>query len=149
MKESWAFYDYIRRWWWLFLLGPIIGGLAGLTYYQMNAGPPLYHATMIISVSDQTPPFDDKPQIVASVTSGPLDSEDSAVEFGQSTLEWVGNYINSPLVDNNLLISRREYVQSAWKGIILGSIVATLMTIGAIYVWEDTAAYLWHRRQST
>ena len=52
MKESWLYYDYLRRRWWLLLLGPVLGALAGLVYYSTQVHSNQYPVTASVAIPD-------------------------------------------------------------------------------------------------
>ena len=148
MKDSWLFYEYLRRWWWLLILVTVLGGLCAIVYQDANAGPPAYTATVTYAIIDPTPPFKKPPAVVASITSGPLDSVEAAVDDARAMVFRVASYTNALVVTRNLVVELQEPETDWWKDIILGSVVGLLLAIGGIYVWEDACDYQRQRERT-
>ena len=150
MKESWLYYDYLRRWWWLLLMGPIFGGVFALGYYLMNTGPSEYTAKLMVAIVDPRPPYHDQnpPAVLASLTSDTLASEEAAVDSARSMFVRMAGYTNAPVEPRNMTVYYEGLGTKWWQNAIFGSVVGILLAIGGIYVWEDASAYQRHRQQS-
>ena len=148
MKESWLCYDYLRRWWWLLLMGPTFGGVFALGYYLMGAGPPEYTAKLMVAIVDPQPPYHKPPAVLASITSDTLASEKAAVDSARSMFVQMAGYTDAPVEAREMVVYYADVGTEWWKRVILGSVVGILLTIGLIYVWEDASEYQRHRQQS-
>ena len=148
MKESWVYYDYLRRWWWLLLLGLTLGGSVALVYHLEQAGPLEYTATLTATIG--SPSTREKPPsaIPVQITGHTLDTKEAALESVRSMVVQVISYTDAPVEVKDLSIDRHEMGEAWWKAIVLGSLVGIALAIGAIYVWDDASAYQRHRQQS-
>ena len=148
MKESWLYYDYLRCWWWLLLLGPTLGGSVALVYHLGKAGPLDYTATLTATIGNPT--TRDKPPsaVRVQITGHTLDTKEAALESARSMVIQLVSYTDAPVQVKDLSIDRHESGKAWWKHIIFGSVAGIALAVGAIYVWEDASAYQRHRRQS-
>ncbi len=158
MKESWQYYEYLRRWWLLLLLGPTIGALTGLAYYSSQVHPATYDATATVAIADPTWEPDDslppseldeqvQPTLTFSLDSGSDPTEEGAVKSVTSSIARIVSYTNTPVAIQQITIDRNTTDEPWWKPVVLGSVIGTLLVIGGIYVWEDARSYQRHRQQ--
>ena len=147
MKESWLYYDYLRRWWWLLLLGPALGALAGLAYYSSQLRPIESAVTATIAIQDPNPGLENPTYILTSLDSGFHSTVEKATNAVESRVATMVRYTNGTAVLRELSIDQRGNDKPWWKAVVLGSVIGILLAIGGIYVWEDAQAYQRHRQQ--
>ena len=56
MKETWRYYQFLRRWGLLLLLGLVLGALAGIGFYAQQDKQARFKAEAIVSISTQDRP---------------------------------------------------------------------------------------------
>ena len=147
MKESWLYYDYLRRWWWLLLLGPVLGALAGLSYYSSQLQPIESAVTATIAIQDPNSGHGKPTYILTSLDSGFHSTVEKATNAVESQVATMVRYTNGTAVLRELSIDQRGNDEPWWKAVVLGSVIGILLAIGGIYVWEDAQAYQRHRQQ--
>ena len=153
MKETWFYYDYLKRCRLLLLLGAVLGAFLGFVFYYHHHDPKPYLATAKVSFGDKTVYFEDRlvlhlptePALEATFTSGNQPSERAAVASVRSAVTRAENITNGVIKIKDFSVERpAEGVW--WKPSILGSILGILLVIGGTYIWEAAQAY--HRRHS-
>jgi uncharacterized membrane protein YpjA len=147
MKESWLYYDFLRRWLWLLLVGAMLGALAGLAYYSSQVHPVDYAATATVVITDPTWEGEDAPTMLVSISTVSWPTEKAATASVESSVATMAKYANIPAVIRDVTIAQNGLGAPWWKPVILGTVVSILLTIGAIYTWEDARAYQRHRQQ--
>ena len=140
MKESWRYYDYLRRWGLFLLLGLALGALAGYGYYLQQGQRGLFTATAAVSM----------PHGSFRVVSGENSDPNKAVEEILTNLKLLGDLTKNTIdVDVDNLSIEGRHPTLLWKLIVLSSIIGGLLAIGAAFVWDDAEASLRHRQQIT
>lgn len=148
MKGSWYLYDYLRRWWWLLLLGLTLGGMVGLIYFNSQQHAIEYSATATLIIEDPGAPRHNPPPILLTTETGGKSAAEEAIDSAVYIIRRLGTHADTPVIVPDLVIDRTMSREAWWKAAVLGSVVGFLLAIGAIYVWEDASAYQRHRRQS-
>ena len=93
LKESWLYYDYLRRWWRLLLVGSLIGGLASLAYYYNQVHPPEHTATATVAIeSPETKPDVPPPPVLITIDSGAYATPEAAVRNVESIVAKIAGY---------------------------------------------------------
>jgi len=155
MKESWLYYDYLRRWWLVLLIGPTIGAILGFAYYHQGRVPAEYTATATVAIKERTWHLENAallwlqhyraPEVEVAINSGANASESSAVDSVMSAAAQVADYAKGGTELRALSIARLpESGDVFWKPVVLGAVFATLLVIGGIYVGDDALAYRRH-----
>ena len=149
MKDSRLVYDYLRRWWWLLLLGPTLGAIIGLAYYSSQAHPTEYSGTASVSMYGPFMEIWSPPPKMASfnIDVGSWSTEQAAIEYVDSTVRQIDESAEELFVVHGLSINGTNLGNPSWKAIVLGSILGGLLAIGAIYTWEDARGYPRNRRR--
>ena len=145
MKESWLFYNYLRRWWWLLVLGIVTGGTAGLLYYNSQDREFEYTAKATVAIQDTRSLYEIPLVVHISVETGQQATANEAIDSAGSTIREIGNYTGTPVTIRDLVVDRTVDTSGWWKAVVLGAVFGILMAIGAAYVWEDL--HLYYRRQ--
>ena len=136
MHESWRYYDYLRRWQLLLLLGLALGALAGFGIGQQQKQ--LFKATATVVASETS--F----RIVSTKkTSDPKEAVESILNNVKAFS--AANAIDIEVVDFSI---QGRYRSPLWKAMLLGGVVGGLLAFGAAFVWDDVRA-LKHRRHGT
>ena len=148
MKESWLYYDYLRRWWRLLILGLAIGAILGLAYYSVQKNSESYAATATVAIGrSNSDPEALQPPVMVTIASDKQSTSEAAIAQVQSAIDRITDYANTPVSVPSLELESK-LANAWWKPIVLGSVLGGLLMIGGIYVWEDALAY--HRsRQLT
>jgi len=152
MKESWLYYDYLRRWWLLLLVGPTIGAILGFAYYHQNHHPAQYTAAATVVIKEPTWHLENPallrllqyraPEVKVAINSGANASESAAIDSVTSAAGKLADYAKGVTELRELSITRlSESGVDFWKPVVMGAVFATLLAIGGIYVWEDARAY--------
>ena len=147
MKESWRYYDFLRRWGLLLLLGLGLGALAGFGFFIQQEQQPRFKANAKLSVFTE-----DRPGVIGhrldfNVVSNEFSDPKSAVKSILATAEVLGAQTGIN-VDAGDISLKGQYSSPVWRTIMLGSVIGGLLVIGATYVWDDALAYMRHRRQN-
>ena len=133
MHESWRYYDYLRRWGLLLLLGLALGALAGFGIGQQQKQ--LFKATATVSASETS--F----RIVSTKkTSDPKEAVGSILNNVKAFS--AANAIDIEVVDFSI---QGRYRNPLWKAMLLGGVVGALLAFGAAFVWDDVRALKHHR----
>jgi uncharacterized protein involved in exopolysaccharide biosynthesis len=138
MKDSWFLYDYLRRWWWLLLSAVLFSSALGLAFVAMNAEPPEYVAKATVTI---TGPATVVPIVVSSI---PWYSQRAAMDALDKDLTKIITYTRTPVKVSSYSVVRLGTSPNWPQNVALGSVLALLVVVGSVYVWEDTKAY---RRQ--
>ena len=151
MKESWLYYDYLRRWWLFLLLGPVLGGLAGLGYYLQQYTPVEFIATGVFSTPNQIYTFDPGERPINRLgyyftVSSPIKSTETAAVESLITLAYkleteTGRRFE---IQNTKMEQRMETVW--WKLVVLGSTSGAVLALASVFVLEDARNYLRYRQ---
>ena len=150
MKASWLYYDYLRRWWLLLLVGPTIGAILGFAYYNQIHHPAQYAAAGTVAIKDPTWHLEHPglqlhhraPEVEVVINSGAKATEQAAVDSIMSTAINLADYAEGVTEVRNLSIkSVPDYGVVFWKPVVMGAVLAILLVIGGIYIWEDATAY--------
>ena len=145
MRESWLFYGYLRRWWWLLVFGLVTGGAAGLIFYNSQDRTLEYTAKATVAIGDARS-REEKPLVVyVSVETGQLATAKEAIDSAGSAIREIGSYTGAPVAIRGLVVDRTVDGSGWWRAVVLGAVIGILMAIGAVYVWEDT--HLYYRRR--
>ena len=147
MKESWLYYDYLRRWWGLLLLGSVLGSLAGLVYYSNQVHPIEYAVTAMVAVENPKSTDEHPPTVLISLNSGFHPTVEQSTAVVESSVTKLVAYTTTPAVTRELLIDQRGISEPWWKTVVFMSVIGVLLAIGGIYLWEDAQAYRRHRNQ--
>lgn len=147
MKESWRYYDFLRRWGLLLLLGLVLGALAGWGFYAQQDKQPRFKAEAAVSISTQYRPGVWRLRAKFDVTSSEYSDPKSAVE---SIVKEAENLDARPelLVDIGAFSIEGRYRSPLWKTVVLGGVFGGLLVIGAAYVWDDARAYMRNRQET-
>jgi|TARA_Y100000031_G_scaffold153349_1_gene198413 uncharacterized protein involved in exopolysaccharide biosynthesis len=108
MKESWLFYNYVRRWWGLLLLGPALGAVLGLAYYSNQAHPVEYAATATVAIEGPVLENERTPEVVLTIDSSSGRTEEAVVEHVTSTVAKMVAYTKTPIVIREFAVERNE-----------------------------------------
>ena len=155
MKESWWYYDYLRRWWLLLLIGPAIGAILGFAYYHQSRHPEEYTATATVAIQEPTWHLENPallwlrhyraPEVEVAINSGANATESAAVDSVTSAAAKVADYAKGGTELRELSITHLpESGDVLWKPVVMGAVFATLLVIGGIYVRDDALAYRRH-----
>ena len=144
MKESWRYYDFLRRWGLLLLLGLVVGAIAGLGFYVQQDQEPLFTATASVTLSTESRPGVWHPLLVSS--SGFPDPKRPVAAIMSNT-EWLNAQPGYIVTVENLTIASR-FPSPLWKAVVLGSIFGGLFAIGAAYLWDDARSYMRNRQET-
>ena len=140
MKESWRYYDYLRRWGLYLLLGIALGALGAFGYILQQDQQPLFEAKATISVAGTN--------ISINVVSDEYSDPKETVESIFNDIGRIQGYTDREIFIGGISLEGR-YRPPLWQPIVLGSIFGGLLALGAAWVWDDTRAYLRHRQQVT
>ena len=92
MKESWLYYDYLRRWWRLLIL-------VGLAYYSVQKQSKSYAATGTVAIGNLVDDMGGiSPSVVVTIASGKQSTADAAVANVQTAFDRVTKHANNPVV---------------------------------------------------
>ena len=138
MKESWRYYDFLRRWGLLLIIGIALGTVAGFGIYTIQVGPSLFTAKARVLVAGVTL------SIVSREYQDPQEAVTSLVVKGRQINKATKGGIETD-IDQFTIAGR--YPAPLWKPILMGSIVGGLLALGAGYIWDDAAAYRRHRQK--
>jgi len=119
MKESWHYYDYLRRWCWLLLFGPALGALAGLSYYS-QLQPIESAVTATIAIQDPNSGHGNPTYILTSLDSGFHSTVERATNAVESQVATMVRYTNGTVVLRELSIDQRGNDEPWWKAVVLG-----------------------------
>jgi hypothetical protein len=137
MKESWLYYDYLRRWGILLIVGVALGLLAGLGYNLVVDQQPLFKAKGAVGVSNMTL------DVVSKDYSDPQEAFDSIVGDARR----LDDLTEVDVVVSGILVEQ-IHVPPLWQPIVLGGLFGGLFILGAAWVWDDTRSYLRYRKQN-
>ena len=141
MKESWSYFDYMRRWWWLLLLVSTIGFVVGLVYSNIQVYPVAFDAPAPVTIEDPKSSRDSPPSVTVSIqTRGAKDAME-AIDYAGSMIRKIGQHTESPVSIGELRVDRNVERGGWWKPPILGTVLGLLLAIGGIYVLEDALSY--------
>ena len=129
------------------LLGPVLGALAGLSYYSSQLQPIESAVTATIAIQDPNSDHGNPTYILTSLDSGFHSTVERATNAVESQVATMVRYTNGTAVLRELSIDQRGNDEPWWKAVVLGSVIGILLAIGGIYVWEDAQAYQRHRQQ--
>ena len=130
MKETWRYYEYIRRWWWLLLLGAVFGLVVGLGYYYSREGRLEYSVAALVEIND----------VAVTIQAPRMSTEEEAVEFTRAKIMKLAEGTKAALVVRGQVVNRTP-IDPWWHDTVLGGIFGLLLAIGGIYLWEDARAY--------
>ena len=147
MKESWRYYDYLRRWGLLLLLGLVMGALAGFGFFLQQDQQAQFkaNAKLLVFTEDRTGVWGLRSDfnVVSIEFSDPKSAVKSILANADNLSAETG--INVDVKDISL---EGRYRSPVWRTIVLGSVIGGLLVIGATYIWDDAYAYMRHRRQN-
>ena len=148
MKETWLYYDYLRRWGWLMVLAAVVGVLIGFAYYSNQPHAVNYRGTAKVSLLEVGPETYSLPTQLASfiIDLGTWPTQAEATEYAYST----ARQISSPGIPAQItqLSSHKSPIGGpAWKAMVLGGVVGTLFAILIAYVWDDAKTYVKHLQE--
>ena len=138
MKETWLYYDFLRRWWLLLILGPGLGALAGLGYFLQQDRPPEFKATASFSIPAEEHRFN----VVSDVASTERAAVESLVTLANTFEQWTGRRFGIRVVQ-----MERRYEAVWWRPTALGGVIGALLAVAVSLMWQDTRAYVRHRQQ--
>lgn len=146
MKESWLYYDYLRRWWKILVIGVFFGAFMGIAYYSSQTHGIAYSGTAKIGVYEVVPGIYTPPQVKTSfdVELGSWPSQEGAIEYASSTALEIALVTGSPTVVQQVSLAKSTAGAQLWKVIVLGSTIGFLLAIGIAYVRDDARAYREH-----
>ena len=147
MKESWRYYDFLRRWGLLLLLGLVVGSIAGLGFYVQQDQEPLFTATASVTFSTESRPGVWHPRANFLVSSNEYPDPNASVAAIMSNTEWLNAQAAYIVTVEDLTIVSR-FRSPLWKAVVLGSFFGGLLAIGAAYVWDDARSYMRDRRET-
>ena len=142
MRATWLYYDYLRRFGILILLGFGIGALLGFVYYEARPKRTWYIAQANIAQADtgRSPNFEFR--IVSPDFSDP-----------QSAIDHIlGITLKLESVSQRNFESNRFEIEGwhrpvLWKTMAVGSVLGGLVAIGVGYVFNDAMTYQRRRRE--
>lgn len=146
MKDSWFLYDYLRRWWWLLLSAVMLSAALGLAFVVTNADPPQYiaKATVTVAGPKRVTIEDSAATGPINISSVPLSSQRAAMDALDTSITKIITYTRTPVKVSGYSVVRQRRSPSWIQNVTLGSVLALLIVVGSVYVWEDAKAY---RRQ--
>lgn len=147
MKESWRYYDFLRRWGLLLLLGLVLGALGGFSIHLQQDHPPLFIAKALVIISTNDRPGVWLPRANFNVTSAEYPDPKRSVRNIIDSTEWLDAQPGYRVSVEDLSIEPR-HASPLWKTILLGSFIGGLLVIGGAYVWDDARAYVRHRQET-
>ena len=148
MKESWIYYDYLRRWWRLLLLGLAVGAILGLAYYSVQNSLDSYAATATVALGNpNSDPDAIQSPVMITIASDNQSTSEAAIAQVQSAIGRIVDYTNDPVSVPSLELESK-IAHAWWKSVVVGSVLGGLVVIGGIYVWEDALAYYRSRQPS-
>ena len=147
MKETWRYYDFLRRWGLLLLLGLVVGAIAGLGFYLQQDQEPLFTATASVTLSTK-----DRPGVWLSranfiVSSSEFPDPNASVAAIMSNTKWLSAQPGYIVAVEDLAIMSR-FRSPLWKAVVLGSFFGGLLAIGAAYLWDDARSYMRNRQET-
>jgi hypothetical protein len=137
MRATWLYYDYLRRFGILILLGFAIGALLGFVYYEVRPKRTWYIAQADISI-----PRGLQFRIVSPKFPDPQSAVDHILNM-EFRLE-SASQLN---FESNRFEIESWYRPELWKTMAVGSVVGGLVAIGVGYVWNDAMIYQRRRRE--
>jgi len=146
MKETWRYYDYLRRWGLFLFFGLALGALAGFGCDLQQDQQALFKAKATVVVIRADRKISSQFTVVSAEFSDPKRAVDSIVNDA---------HILGGLTKNGNVVDIREfsidgrYPSPWWKPIVFGGVIGGLMALGTAFIWDDAGAYLRHRRQIT
>lgn len=145
MKESWFYYDYLRRWWWMLLLISTIGFVGGLIYSNAKVYPVTFDATATIAIEEPGKLPDFFPVVLVSVQTTDAKDAAAAIDSAGATISRLGRYSGAPFTIQDFGVTRSGDNSRWLKSSVLGTVIGMLVAIGGIYVFEDALSYRRHR----
>ena len=137
MKATWLYYDYLRRYGILILLGLVIGAAFGFVFHQTQPDRTIYVAQAHIG---SLPNFGFL--MITRAHQNPQEAVDDIL-YAVKYLESAGS---KDYIIKDFEVSAR-YRSVLWKTMAIGSVVGCLVAIGAGYVWQDALTYQRRRRE--
>ena len=147
MKGTWLLYDYLRRWWLLLLVGSSLGAVIGLGYYSTQVHPVEYVVTADMVLED--PEYlgeGSPPSITLTIAPSGHATIEAASKHIRSAVSKLAAATGTPVALRDLSVVLNTTDEPLWKDVVFGSVIATLMVIGVVYVWEDARAELTRRQ---
>ena len=149
------YYDYLRRWWLVLLIGPIIGAILGFAYYHQSRHTAEYTATATVAIIEPIWHLENPallwlrhyraPEVLVAINSRANASESSAVNSVTSAAAKLADYAKGGTELRELSITHLpESGGVLGKLVFLGAVFAMLLVIGGIYVWDDVLVYRRH-----
>ena len=137
MKETWVVYDNLRRFWWLLLLGMTIGAVAGLGIHIQRDNPTTYQVMATIIVSGTR----------FSLQTGQFSTEAEATEDMTMITNIFDLNSSGEIQVDSVSVRQTRNSSPAWKATVLGAVIAGLLSIASIFVWNDARSYRQHLRE--
>ena len=150
MKESWQFYDYLKRWWILLLVGCLVGVVSGYLLNQPTVMAKSYSANTTATIRNAPIwPYDplmaeSTPPLVVTLDSGAKPTLEDATQALRIKTERLANYSGAAIDRGEIIVDQLSAATDTWKSMILGGVIGGLLAIGFAYVWDDTRAYRKH-----
>ena len=141
MKESWLYYDYLRRWWRLLILGLAVGAILGLGYYSVQDNSESYAATARVAIwRPNSDPDALQFPVMVTVASDKQSTSEAAIAQVQSAIGLIIKYTDAPVSVPSLELESK-ITNAWWKSMVIASVLGGLLVVGGIYIWEDALAY--------
>ena len=137
MRATWLYYDYLRRYGVLIVLGLVIGASLGFGYNQTQPKRPIYVAQATIAESPYAGFF---------MFTKEHGEPQAAVDDILNTVKRLGSAAALDYEVKDIKISSR-YRNVLWKTMVMGSVVGCLVAIGVGYVWDDVMTYQRRRKE--
>ena len=153
MKESWTYYDHVRRWWRFFILGLCLGALAGFGFYiqqdhKVEFG---FVVTIDLKMLEESQIIGDTiaPGIInLQIIGDRFSSEKEAVEQKElAVAQMQAATVWGEAAFQRAPVEGERQDASLWKAIVLGGVIGGLLSVGFVYVWSDILQYRRHRRK--
>lgn len=131
------YYDYLRRYGTLILVGLLIGATLGFVYFQTQPKRTVFVARAAISMP---------PSVEFTMVSPPLPNAQAAADYIVGTAHQLEQTSQAKFTPKKFEIKGRHR-NELWKSMALGSVVGGLGAIGIVYVWDDAKTYQRRRRE--
>ena len=140
VKAPWELYDYLRRYWWLLLLGVSIGAAGGIGIHIQRDHPTVYDliATIRLSNVDST---------TFEIHKRGFHAEEEAIKDITRSIDKLRAVTSTDIGVGSIVVKQIGKSSPAWKATTLGVIIGGLLSIGLIYLWNDARSYLHHLRE--
>jgi len=147
MKESWRYYEFLRRWGLILVLGLVLGALGGLGFDLRQDRHPLFKANALVVITAE-----DRPGVWLDRGSFKVISEkhsdaESAVRFIVNNTEWLDSQPDYIVTVEAITIDVLHPFP-LWKAMVLGGVFGVLLVIGSAYLWDDSQAYMRYRKET-